>query len=306
MSDSASLPAKWTASSTESGRGEATSTKEVPVLDQQFAHPGRPGAEALLHTLEGLEEGDGVADDVGPGHLGDGAEQGLGGHAHELESGPGRLHERLEQPVLQEVGQPPRGVEEVEGIAGRGGVHHHQVEPALLHQLVELLHGHVLLGARQRPGQVPVDPVDLDVLGLLGGVRVALDQVVEGPLGVEHEGVELAGPGPVDPGGLVGEGVEAERVGQSSGRVDGDHAGPPAQPGGLEGEGGRRGGLAHPARSAADDDRPLPGHPVDGGPGPAVPVSGVTVRPGPGRGGPRPPRPGRRSARRARPARWRR
>ena len=71
---------------------------------------------------------------------------------------------------------------------------------ALLDQLVELLHGHVLLGARQGAGEVPVDPVDLDVLRLLGAVRVALDQVVEGPLGIEHEGVELAGPGPLDPG----------------------------------------------------------------------------------------------------------
>ena len=200
MSDSASLPAKWTASSTESGRGEATSTKAVSGLDQELAHPGRPGPEPLLHALEGLEEGDGVVDDVGPGHLGDGAQQGLGGHAHELESRPGRLHQGLEQAVLQEVGQAPRGVEEVEGVAGRRGVHHHQVEAALLDQLVELLHGHVLLGARQRAGQVPVDPVDLDVLGLFGGVRVPVDQVVEGPLGVEHEGVELAGPGALDPG----------------------------------------------------------------------------------------------------------
>ncbi len=38
-------------------------------LDQQLAHPGGPVAEALLHPLEGLEEGDRVADDVGPATL---------------------------------------------------------------------------------------------------------------------------------------------------------------------------------------------------------------------------------------------
>ena len=231
MSDSASLPAKWTASSTESGRGEATRMKAVSGLDQQLPHPGGPGPEPLLHPLEGLEEGHRVADDVGAGHPGDGPQQGLGRHPHELEPGPGGLHQRLEDPVLQKAGQPAGGVEEVEGVAGRRGVHHHQVEAALLDQLVELLHGHVLLGARQRAGEVPVDPVDLDVLGLLGAVRVPLDQVVEGPLGVEHEGVELARPGPLDPRGLVGEGVEPERVGQSAGRIDGHHAGPAARAG---------------------------------------------------------------------------
>ena len=85
------------------------------------------------------------------------------------------------------------------------------------------------------PVRLRVDPVDLDVLGLLGRVGVALDQVVEGPLGIEHEGMELAGPGAVDPGGLVGERVEAQRVGQPAGRDRwsprrrGDPGGPPAR-----------------------------------------------------------------------------
>ncbi len=49
---------------------------------QQPAHVVGPDPEALLHPLEGLEEGHRVVDDLGPRHLGDRAEQGLGGHRH--------------------------------------------------------------------------------------------------------------------------------------------------------------------------------------------------------------------------------
>ena len=75
-----------------------------------------------------------------------------------------------------------------------GRVHDDQVETVLLGQLVELLHRHVLLGARERFGQVPVDPVLEDALGLLGGVGVLADEIVEGALRVELKRPELSGP----------------------------------------------------------------------------------------------------------------
>ena len=120
MSDSWSLPAKWMASSTESGRGEATRTKAVSGWVRSSRTRAGPLAEPLLHALEGLEEGDGVAHHVGAGHLGEGPEQRLGGHPHEPEAGPGRHHQRPEDPVAEEPGQPAGGVEEVEGVRDGG------------------------------------------------------------------------------------------------------------------------------------------------------------------------------------------
>ena len=64
----------------------------------------------------------------------------------------------------------------------------------LVVQLVELLHRHVLLRARQRAGDVAVEAVGQDALGLLGGLGVLDDQVVERGLGVEHQRPELARP----------------------------------------------------------------------------------------------------------------
>ena len=54
-----------------------------------------------------------------------------------------------------------------------------------------------------------------------------------------------------DLGRSVGQRLEPKGVGQPARRIDGDHAGPSAPPGGLEGEGGRDRGLSHPAGAAA-------------------------------------------------------
>ena len=40
-------------------------------------------------------------------------------------------HEQAEEAVVEEAGEPPRRVEEVEGVAGRRGVDHDEVEVAL-------------------------------------------------------------------------------------------------------------------------------------------------------------------------------
>ncbi len=71
--------------------------------------------------------------------------------------------------VVEEAQQPLRRVEEVERVPARRGVHDDEVEPAFLVELVQLLHRHVLLGARQRRGDVPVEGVLEDALGLSSG-----------------------------------------------------------------------------------------------------------------------------------------
>ena len=203
--------------------------------------------------------------EVCPGHLGDGPQEGVGRHPHEPEAHPGRGHQRLEHPVLQEVRESARRVEEVERVPRWRSVDHHHVETALLHQLVELLHGHVLLGARQGPRQIAVDPVDPDVIGLLVRVGVPGDQVVERALGVEHERVQLTGPVTLDLGGAVGQLVHAEGVGQPASGVDGDNARGTPDPCCLQRDCCRGRGLADASRTAADDDRPVPHHVADGG-----------------------------------------
>ena len=66
------------------------------------------------------------------------------------------------------------------------------------------------------------------------------DQPVERALRVEHHGVQLAGPRPLDAVRLVGDARLAERVGQPAGGVDRDDAGPPAPFGRREARARRR------------------------------------------------------------------
>ena len=82
--------------------------------------------------------------------------------------GAGRHEQQPEHPVLEEAVEPARRVQEVEGVPRRRRVHHDEVEAALLVQLVQLLHRHVLLGPRQRRGQVAVEAILEDPVGLLG------------------------------------------------------------------------------------------------------------------------------------------
>ena len=110
---------------------------------------------------------------------------------------------------------------------------------------------------RQRAGEVLVQPVGQDRLRLLRRAGVALDEVVERALGVEHQRVQVTGPVALHLGRRVGQRLHAQRVGQAPGRVDGDHAGAAAGPRRRQGEGGRHGRLADATRSAAHDDRAL-------------------------------------------------
>src|SRR5436305_278300 len=82
---------------------------------------------------------------------------------------------------------PARGVDEVEGVPRGRRVDDDEVEAALVVELEELLHGHVLLRPRERGGDVAVEAVAQDGLGL--GLRrgVLDDEGVERALGVEHQ-----------------------------------------------------------------------------------------------------------------------
>ena len=125
-------------------------------------------------------------------------------------------------------------------------------------ELAELLHRHVLLRARERARQRDVEGVLEDLLGLLRG-GLALHDLVEGPLHVQHHRVEAAavvgGAADADdrPRGVV-ERLDAHRLGQPAGRVDGEDHDLPAALGGPERQRRGRGGLADAARAAADDD----------------------------------------------------
>src|SRR3546814_5482649 len=73
--------------------------------------------------------------DLGSDHARDGAQERLGGHVHCLEDATPRRGDHAEEPVVEEARQPPGGVDEVEGVAGRRRVDHHEVEVGLLVQL---------------------------------------------------------------------------------------------------------------------------------------------------------------------------
>ena len=98
-------------------------------------------------------------------------------------------------------------------------------------QLAQLLHRHVLLRAGEGRAHRLVERVGEDLRGPLR-VGVREHDLVEGPLHVEHHGVQLAAAGlGVDALDLA-RGVvqlgQAQRLGQPAGRVDGQHDGAPA------------------------------------------------------------------------------
>ena len=160
---------------------------------------------------------------------------------------------------LDEAAQSLGRVQEVERVAGRRRVQHQQVVAALLEELVQLLGRHVLLRARDRVGQLLIDAVVEDPVTRLLVGRVALHEVVEGALGVDHHGPQL----PLHLDALVSESRrvhkpllvaqlgQSERVRQPFRRVDGQHQDLLALGCHAHGDRRRGGRLAHPARAGA-------------------------------------------------------
>ena len=228
---------------------------------QGAGHGLGPLDEAVVHGLEQDEELGDVAQELraedAVGHQVEGLGRGV------VEPRPVRRDQPAQQAAGEEVGHALGRLEEVDGVAGGRRVHDDQVVAARRVDLVEPLHGDVVVALDELAGDVLVERVGQDgVAGLVVG-GVGAHQVVPRLLGVEHGRPQLA-PG-LDPGGgeqLVGhpgldvaELLEAQGAGQPPGRVDGEHQHLAAQVGGRHGARGRgRGGLAHAARAAGDHD----------------------------------------------------
>ncbi len=168
-----------------------------------------------------------------------------------------------QEPGREEVGHALRGVQEVEGVPGRRGVHHDEVVVALGVDLVQPLHGDVVVTLHEPSRDVLVQRVGQDLVPGPGIGRVPADEGVPRLLGVEHRRPQLSPrlePGSAE--GLVGDAMlgiadpfETEGIGQPLGRVDGEdqHLAPVAQRGHQRG-GGCGGCLADPTGPAGDGD----------------------------------------------------
>ena len=130
-------------------------------------------------------------------------------------------------------------------------------------KLVETLHGDVVVGLGKPPGDVPVERVGKDLVGRPGIGRIPADEGVPRLAHVEHGRVELtfrAHPGICErlvgyPAGHVSQAPDPEGVCQAARRVDGENEHPASEARGRRGgERGRDRRLAHPPRSADDDD----------------------------------------------------
>ena len=251
-------------SASRTGAGSSVDTTTNVVRWSASVRVDGPGPlhEAVVHGLEQHEE----LGDVLPGTASRGCGRPPGRRASTpaCHPAPGRHGEPAQQPAAEEVGHALGGVEEVEGVAGRRRVDDDQVVAARGVELVEPLHGDVVVALHEAAGDVVVERVGEDGVAGGGVGGVAAHEVVPRLLGVEHGGPQLA-PGLGDAGGgerlgrdlrlHVAEALQAEGVGQPPGRVDGEHQHLAAELGGGHGRGRRRGrGLAHPARAAADDD----------------------------------------------------
>src|SRR5438128_1917124 len=223
------------------------------------------GLEVLEEPAHAREEVRDLGERRDARRLLEAAEQEARGAVHGAQRGPARrevgAHEPLDDLAVEEVGDPPRGFEEIERVARRRGVDHDQVVAAALGQPAELLDRHVLVRAGEALREVLVEVVGEDAVAGLGR-RVALDERVPGALLVEHHRGERALRGEAlraevlggDVPLLAAERFEAEGAGEPAGRVDGEHHGAPPLERAPERErrGHRR--LADAAAAGRDDD----------------------------------------------------
>ena len=124
--------------------------------------------------------------------------------------------------------------------------------------LVELLHGEVVVAVHEAAGDVLVQRVGEHRVADLGVGRVTADQLVPPRLGVEHRRPQLATRRDPDraqrlvghPRRHVAELADTQRVGQTAGRVDGQHEDPAALLGRRrQAEGGGHASSCRPRRS---------------------------------------------------------
>ena len=172
------------------GRGDEEEHR--PRVGEQLVDLDGTLLEPVDHPADGAEEHGQVLEQVHPGHPLEDPEHHSRAPAHHPGGESGRAEEHLERSSLEELRQPVRRVEEVERVLGRRRVEHEQVVAALLVQLVEALHRHVLGRARDRGRELLVDPVGEDLVARRRVGRQAVDDVVEGALYVQHHRPQLA------------------------------------------------------------------------------------------------------------------
>ena len=219
-------------------------------------------AEPAEHRVDRADERRQVGEQLCAEDLGEHTGEESESRAEELpdaSSGPPRRRgEDLDEASVEEGAQAVGSIEEVQRRARGGRVDHDEVPGAvsigLGAQLPELLHRHVLLRAREGGRQCLVERVVEDRLSALR-VGVGLDDLVEGPLHVEHHRAERALSLDADDRarGVVEFG-EPHGLGETSRRIDGEHADSPAHLRGAQTEGRGRRGLADATRAAAHDD----------------------------------------------------
>ena len=146
-------------------------------------------------------------------------------------------------------------IKEVQRVARRRGVDDDQVPFVLGEKLTQLLHRHVLLRAGERRGDGLVELVVQNRFAAFGS-GVLDHHLVERPAHVEHHGVQFAGHLGRQRNALrrVAEILDAERLGEPLGRVDGQHHDRAAIFGGAQRHCRGGGGLADTARAAAHHD----------------------------------------------------
>ncbi len=144
----------------EEERGAAVAEQGLDAL--------RPLAKTVGHVAERVEEVGQVLQHVDTRGPLEHREHHARAAADQPEAHAARRAEELERARVDEAREPLRGVEEVERVARRRRVEHQQVVAALLVQLVELLHRHVLLRAGHRVRELAVDRVRQDRVAGVG------------------------------------------------------------------------------------------------------------------------------------------
>ena len=176
----------------------------------------------------------------------------------------GRPDEEADRAALDEMDQPARARRGSRARCGGRRVEDEQVVLAVLAELVELLHRHVLLRARERAGDLLVDAVAED--RARGTPRRARAATTSSNVAFASSIVAQSSPPPgstpaaleerrVDAELIVAELVQPERVGKPLGGVDRQHGDLAAAGGHAGRDRGRGRRLADPAGADADADR---------------------------------------------------
>ena len=200
-----------------------------PAVGKEATDRLGPLDEAGVHRLEEDEELGDVLQELGAEDAVGDLVEGPGGHVDQARSIGD--DQPSQEPGREEVGHALGGVEEVESVAGRRRVDDDEVVVALGVDLVEPLHGDVVVTLDEARRDVPVERVGQNLVAGAAVGRVAANEGVPRLLRVEHGRPQLAPrPDAGGPEGLVGDpvllvadAVEAEGIGQPPGRVDGEH-----------------------------------------------------------------------------------